>query len=64
MNLIVLFFSNLSPTRDTLSRRAEVFYNLIFGKNTPTIFLISLSSIVAKNYTYSRGFKEEIDSIK
>ena len=26
------FFSNLSPTRDTLSKRAEVFYNLILEK--------------------------------
>mgnify|MGYP003336881754 CR=1 FL=1 len=54
------FFSNLSPTRDTLSKRAEVFYNLIFGKNTQTIFLISLSSIVQKTIPIQEVLKRRL----
>ena len=54
------FFSNLSPTRDTLSKRAEVFYNLTFGKNTQTIFLISLSSIVQKTIPIQEVLKRRL----
>ena len=54
------FFSNLSPTRDTLSKRAEVFFNLTFGKNTQTIFLISLSSIVQKTIPIQEVLKRRL----
>ena len=50
----------MSPTRDTLSKRAEVFYNLIFGKNTQTIFLISLSSIVQKTIPIQEVLKRRL----
>ena len=42
------FFSNLSPTRSILSKRIEVFYELIFSENKNTIFLISIRSILHK----------------
>jgi len=54
------FFSNLSPTRDTLSKRAEVFFNLTFGKNTQTIFLISLSSIIQKTIPIQEVLKRRL----
>ena len=45
------FFSNVSPTKEILSRRVEVFYELIFSKNKKIIFLISIPSILTKSYS-------------
>ena len=56
-----MFFFQICLQQEILYlRRAEVFYNLIFGKNTQTIFLISLSSIVQKTIPIQEVLKRRL----
>ena len=42
------FFSNVSPTKNIISKRIEAFYELIFSENKKKIFLLSVNSIIQK----------------
>ena len=37
------FFSNVSPTKNIISKRIEAFYELIFSENKNIIFLLSVN---------------------
>ena len=54
------FFSNVSPTKEILSRRVEVFYDLIFSKNKKIIFLISIPSILQKVIPLNEVLKKKL----
>ena len=54
------FFSNVSPTKEILSRRVEAFYELIFSRNQKIIFLISIASILQKVIPFNEILKRKL----